>query len=225
MDRAEFGPAGVAATFRYLVPTNRLFGGVRPLLGFLEKERRGWEAGRLYRLLDVGCGAGDVAVALIRWARRRGLRLQVEALDRNPATVAYARPRCRPYPEILLRCGDVLDIEGPACDYLHASQFLHHFPDQAVPRLLQHLLGLCREKVVINDLRRARPAYAATWLYTLFTSPVFRHDARLSVRKGFDLMELARLLREGGFRFRLERHFFYRFLLIVEHPCTSALPA
>jgi hypothetical protein len=46
---------------------------------------------------------------------------------------------------------------------------------------------------------------------------VFRHDARLSVRRGFKHEELVGLLRDGGMEdYSLERHFFYRFLLIVK---------
>ena len=71
---------------------------------------------------------------------------------------------------------------------------------------------------MINDLVRAPLHYALAWALTLFASPVFRHDARLSIRKGFILNELERLLREGGVgNFHLERHFFYRFLLIVNN--------
>jgi hypothetical protein len=38
----------------------------------------------------------------------------------------------------------------------------------------------------------------------------------LSVKKGFKLKELARLLQDNAFtHFELERHFLYRFLLIL----------
>ena len=48
--------------------------------------------------------------------------------------------------------------------------------------------------MVINDLVRTPLAYLGTWLFSLAASPVFRHDARLSIRKGFTLRELHRLL-------------------------------
>ena len=118
--------------------------------------------------------------------------------------------------EVLSCCEDVLHLEDGGHDYVHASQFVHHFPDEEVVPLLKHLLGLCQRGVVVNDLVRAPLAYLSTWLFTLWTSPVFRHDARISVRRGFKVDELAELLRQGGLQdFRLERHFFYRFLLIL----------
>jgi hypothetical protein len=54
-------------------------------------------------------------------------------------------------------------------------------------------------KLVVNDLVRAPLHYLSTWAFTWFASPVFRHDARLSIRKGFTLDELRGLLQDGGF--------------------------
>ncbi len=217
MDGPDFGRQEVIDTFRFLEPVNRWFGGIQPVLSFFGRESRTWDRRRTYRLLDVGCGIGDVPLALVRWGRRKGYRLQVEGLDLHPIIVELARQKCQAYPEISISCQDALRFDGQGYDYVHASQFIHHFPNQEVPRVLRRLLGMCERKLVINDLVRAPLAYLATWLFTLIGSPVFRHDARISVKRGFTRRELERLLRDGGFRgFRLEGHFFYRFLLIVD---------
>ena len=220
MDGPDFDLNAVEDTFRFLVPVNRLFGGIRPALSFFRRQSRSWDPQQTYRILDAGCGAGDVSIALVRWARRSGYRLQIDAVDLHPLVAELARERCRDYPEItVFCCKDVLDLEDGGHDYVHASQFVHHFPDEEVVPLLKHLLGLCRRQVVVNDLVRAPLAYLSTWLFTLWTSQVFRHDARLSVRRGFKVDELSELLRQGGLHsFRLERHFFYKFLLILDKP-------
>jgi hypothetical protein len=88
--------------------------------------------------------------------------------------------------------------------------------------VLTRLLERCRIGLVVNDLVRSPLHYGGTWLFTLLTSAVFRHDARLSVRKGFVPAELEQLLRAQGLRhFRLERHFFYRFLLILSKEASA----
>jgi 2-polyprenyl-3-methyl-5-hydroxy-6-metoxy-1,4-benzoquinol methylase len=164
----------------------------------------------------VGCGAGDVAVALVRWSRRNGYRLQVDAIDKHARTVDFARRRCRSHPEISVRHQDVFHSNGREYDYVHASQFLHHFPNREIVSVVNHLLGMSRRKLVINDLVRAPLHYLSAWVFTLFASPVSRHDARLSIRKGFRLDELRDLLAHGGCGdFDIERHFFFRLLLII----------
>ena len=75
MDGPDFGHDEVVDTFRFLVPVNRWFGGIQPALSFFRRESRGWDRHKTYRLLDVGCGAGDVPIALIRWSRRSGYRV------------------------------------------------------------------------------------------------------------------------------------------------------
>jgi hypothetical protein len=152
----------------------------------------------------------------VLWARRAGYPLQVHGLDHHPLVTDLARDRCRDYPEISIDCRDIFHVADGGYDYVHASQFVHHFPDPEVVPLLKHMLTLCEHKLVVNDLLRAPLAYFSTWAFTLFATPVFRHDARLSVRRGFKIKELAALLRAGGLSsFTLRWHFWYRVLLIL----------
>jgi 2-polyprenyl-3-methyl-5-hydroxy-6-metoxy-1,4-benzoquinol methylase len=217
LDGPDFGPEQVASTFRFLIPINFVFGGIRPALSFFRRESTHWDRNRTYRILDAGCGVGDVAAALVRWARRSGFSLDVHGVDLHPLIVDMARDRCAAYPEITFTCEDVLQMEGVAYDYVHASQFVHHFPDEEVLPLLKHFLSLCGQKVVINDLQREPLHYLGTWIITLFASATSRHDARLSVAKGFKLDEVRALLKAGGLdTFELESHFLYRFLLILD---------
>jgi SAM-dependent methyltransferase len=219
MDGPDFDHDQVADTFRFLVPVNRLFGGIQPSLSFFRRESRAWDPDRTYRILDAGCGVGDVAVALARWARRNNFRLQIDGVDRHPAVIELGRAKCQDYPEIALACRDALQLQDRVYDYVHASQFAHHFPDEELLPLLKHFLALCQRAVVINDLLRSPLAYLATWLFTLWTPAVFRHDARMSVRRGFKIKELRALLEAGGLSNpRLEWHFFYRVLLILPSP-------
>jgi hypothetical protein len=225
MDGPEFGFGEAVDTFRYLVPVNRWFGGVRPIVSFFERESQTWDGLATYRLLDAGGGVGDVVVALAQWARRNGHRIRVDLVDRDPSAIKLAGEACRYYPEITVTCQDVLELGGQEYDYVYASQFLHHFADEEVVPVLRQLLGMCRRKVIVNDLVRAPLAYASTWFLTLWTSAVFRHDARMSVRRGFRVSELDGLLRYGGLcDFILEEHFFYRFLLIVNHGAAERQP-
>ncbi|NLE75964.1 MAG: methyltransferase domain-containing protein [Chloroflexi bacterium] len=216
MDQPDFGLRETEASFRFIEPVNRWLGGVQPMLGFFRREGRAWLPGQTVRILDVGCGCGDVALALARWGQRAGHRLQIEAVDRNPNAVALAQRKAGHAANLTFACRDALALEGAPHDYVLAAMFVHHFPDAEVPALLHRLLSLARRKVVVNDLQRTAPNYLGTWLATAFSQPVVQHDARLSVCKGFTLGELRRLLEAQGLSvYRLERHFFCRFLLIL----------
>ena len=215
MDRPDFSAKGVADTFRFLVPVNRLFGGIRPTIAFLESEAATWDPCRTYAILDVGSGAGDVAAALARWASKSGHSVLIRAIDSHPSSVAAARERVKTFANITVDEANALSVGG-IYDYVHASQFLHHFADDQVPSVLRHLQSLCRRTVIVNDLLRSPVHYAAAWLLTLFSNEVFRHDARLSIRRGFRLAELGELLRSNGFsEYTLLEGFFYRFLLAL----------
>jgi 2-polyprenyl-3-methyl-5-hydroxy-6-metoxy-1,4-benzoquinol methylase len=217
MDNDSFSRQDAMDTFRYLVPVNRLFGGIRPVISVLQRESGAWGEGETCRILDAGCGSGDVAVDIVRWARRHGQHVAIDAVDSHLPTLELARRRCAGYPEIRLHHRDVFARgEGPY-DYVYASQFLHHFPDAEAPAVIQSLRQMCRRRLIISDLVASPLHYLATWMLTLFTSGVFRHDARISVRRGFRVDELQALLRRHGFdQFRIERHFLYRFVLIMD---------
>jgi hypothetical protein len=72
----------------------------------------------------------------------------------------------------------------------------HHFSDVQILHLLQRLRGFVINGILINDLRRSRLASLAARLL-LFDAPAgVRHDALLSIRRGFKIGELDALLRQ-----------------------------
>jgi hypothetical protein len=75
---------------------------------------------------------------------------------------------------------------------------LHHFTFKEIRVIIERYSRWAREAVVINDLQRHPVFYCLTWLRTLITSPENRHDALLSVKKGFLEEELRRLGEETG---------------------------
>jgi hypothetical protein len=79
-----------------------------------------------------------------------------------------------------------------------ASMCFHHFSNAQILTLLQKLRDFVLNRVLINDLRRSRLAsLAARLLLTGTGAPTgVRHDALLSVRRGFKIIELSTLLRQ-----------------------------
>jgi len=72
----------------------------------------------------------------------------------------------------------------------------HHFSNAQILTLLRRLRGFVINSVLINDLRRSRLASLAARLLLSGTgTPAgVRHDALLSIRRGFKIKELRSLL-------------------------------
>lgn len=106
------------------------------------------------RVLDVGCGVGD----LYNYMRRRGLRVTYTGVDILPEMVAHARKR---YPEAQFEVRDVL--QGLGCerfDYVLCSgAFNVNFGRNlaAVQEVLRELLRRCIRGVAINFLSTQAP--------------------------------------------------------------------
>lgn len=190
---------------------NGLFGGRLVTLRHVRRLLRRLPADRPITVLDVGAGAADIPVALVRWARRAGRVIRVLALDRDAVTLRVARRYTAGYPEITLIQGDALalPVRAESVDVVISALTLHHLePEQAV-RYLAELDGAAGLGWVVNDLVRSRAAYALVWVLTrLFTrSRMARHDGPLSVLRSYSPGEVAGLCEKAGlFDVRLVRH-------------------
>jgi SAM-dependent methyltransferase len=196
MDRLDVSPAEVTRNLRDIARLNRI-GATQAILRHVAPFFERCGAGEALRVLDVGTGAADIPLALARWARRRGRRVQVVALECHPAIWRHAADAVAGTAEVRLVAGDALapPIRPGSVDVALCSLVLHHLPEEAVVTLLERLAALVRLGFVVSDFRRERLAWAAVWLTTraLSTSHMTRHDGPLSVRRAYTTAELTRL--------------------------------
>jgi len=182
---------------------NGFFGGrwltlrhVRNLLGALPVDRP-------VTVLDVGAGAADIPVTLVRWARRSGRRIRVLALDRDSATLTYARGYAAAYPEITLIQGDALalPVRPGSVDLVISALTLHHLQPEEATRYLAEMDAAARLGWVVNDLVRGRAAYRLVWLLTrlLSRSAMARHDGPMSILRSYTPPEVVALCEKAGF--------------------------
>ena len=160
---------------------------------------------RAYRLLDLCTGGGDIPRLAVSWARARGVRLGVTAVDFQPGTVEIARRWCADFPEITVAQGDARDFAPDACaaapfDFVFCSLALHHFSEDDAVRILRRGRELATRATLVADLERSALAAVCVWLVTalLYREPMTKYDARLSVRRAFSYPELAELARRAG---------------------------
>jgi Methyltransferase domain len=190
----------IVGSLEAITQLNGLFGGRRLTLRHVRNLLATLPADRPVTVLDVGAGAADIPVALVRWARRRGRRIRVLALDRDSATLKYARGYAAAYPEITLVQGDALalPVRPGSVDLVISALTLHHLQPEEATRYLAEMDAAARLGWVVNDLVRSRAALV--WLLTrLFSrSAMARHDGPMSILRSYTPPEVTALCEKAG---------------------------
>src|SRR5260370_8349711 len=94
MREGPAGPGELAGELHAIARFNGLFGGRRLTLGHVRRLLEMLPADRTATVLDVGTGAADIPVTLVRWARRAGRPLRRLA----PAPWSPTRPFAPRFP-------------------------------------------------------------------------------------------------------------------------------
>lgn len=203
LDRPDCDPELAAASYRFMEMVNGCFGGTRIVRRFLHAETTGRHDAAPLRVLDIGSGSCDIPLAVSRWAQARGIPMHFTCLEMADHAMDIARGQLVKAgdPAVRLLQEDVFSHHSAEpYDCAVASMCFHHFSNEHILALLRRLRGFVRGSVLINDLRRSRLAdFAARLLLTgTGMSAGVRHDALLSIRRGFTVRELTALLGQLG---------------------------
>ena len=178
---------------------------------------------------DFGAGSADIGRAFLRIAARRGWNAHWLAADRSEDVLAIA---VADGAAAGLRFARVDVLEAVAAvgershDVAHASLMLHHLADDDVMRALHQMGRVARRAVVWNDLIRDRAGIVGAHAMSFGGPAAVRHDAVLSVRRGFTLDEAEAFAEAAGLRVRSVRRWRHgpRFVVIAE-PASGPMPA
>jgi Methyltransferase domain len=193
----------IAGGLQAITQLNGLFGGRRLTLLHVRDLVAALPVDRPLTVLDVGAGAADIPVALVRWARSTGRRIRVFALDRDNPTLKYACGQVAGYPEITLIQGDALalPVRPGSVDVAISALTLHHLQPDETTRYLTEMDAAARVGWVVNDVVRGRGAYRLVWLLTrVFSrSAMARHDGPMSILRSYTPPEVVALCEKAGF--------------------------
>lgn len=178
---------------------NQYLGNRRSLLKHLGPRLSGQE---VFTVLDVGTATADLPVAVVELARRRGVKVEVTAVDINNRSIEIARRYTANYPEIKLKVADGLSLPFPdaSFDYVLCNKTLHHMGDQDSVQMVREIVRVAKRGYIVTDLRRSWIAYALIRILTRIFSKnrITRYDGPLSVLKAFTKSELASIASRGG---------------------------
>ncbi|WP_144764388.1 methyltransferase domain-containing protein [Curtobacterium sp. 9128] len=199
MDDPDCDPRALERTFRRFAVVNALVSGWRSVwrthvVPALPAQGRG-------RILDLGCGGGDLARALVRWAASDGFDLEVVGVDPDHRAIeAAARSTPRGVSFRQQSSGDLV-AAGERFDVVVSNHVLHHLDDAARTAFLGDSEQLASGRSLHSDIRRSVSAYRAYALASpLVAAGTFvRVDGLRSIRRSFTLPELHATL-PGGWR-------------------------
>lgn len=215
MDDLDCHGEVVEQTLRELEVINRLLGGDNVTIDGISRLVKMNE--RSFIIADFGCGGGDLAMKIIKWARRRELSVSVEGIDANPHIIDFARKNCKEFQEITFKAMDVFSNQT-TYDITTATLFVHHFTNDQLVELFQGMKRHSRLGVVINDIHRHSLSYhSIKWLTSLFSkSAMVKFDAPLSVRRAFKRNELVDILKKAGIdKYELTWKWAFRWQLVI----------
>ena len=219
LDRPDCDPALAAASYRFMEAVNGRFGGIRVVQRFLSSETAGRTAGVPLRVLDIGSGSCDIPLAVSRWACRHDIPVHFTCLEMAENAVDIARRELAQAgnPAVRLLQEDAFTHQpAEPYDCAVASMCFHHFSDTQILALMQRLRGFVLNSVLINDLRRSRLASLAAGLLLTGAPAGVRHDALLSIRRGFKLNELSTLIQDlDNVTVSVERARWFRIAAII----------
>lgn len=194
---------------------NALLGGHAATLMGLEKLIT--DRNRSYHIVDFACGGGDTLRRIHQWGEKQGFQLQLSGFDILPQAIDYAKNSSIDYPiDFKIADFNEYDPETPV-DIACSALVCHHFYDQKLLSFLDRMRQLSRLGVVINDLHRHPFAYHSIKLLTkIFSgSRYVKHDAPLSVWRGFTMKEWRTILEEAGyFNYQLKWVWAFRHLIV-----------
>lgn len=210
----------LSANLQDLARVNFLFGGTRLIFRYLGPMLRRSQSGEI-RILDVATGGADIPAAIVRWARRRGRRIRIVGVDKNPQILRASETRIQDYPEISLELADALALPYPpgSFDVVLCSLVLHHLTYPEGIQLLTSVDKIGRRGFIVNDLVRSWHAYGLTWLamHVFCRGRLVRHDGPVSIRRAYTRSELRTMVAQAGVDgVRIHPHPFFRVALVKE---------
>ena len=177
---------------------NRLTFGYRSTLAFLDRVVGTNTRTETLRILDVGSGGGDMLHRIARWAKARGIPVELTGIDLNPMAARVSREQYGDA-DIRWRTGDALAYDGPV-DVVISSLLTHHLPTEDVVRFVGWMERAAKIGWFVNDLERSpRSARLFGMLARAMRWHRFvQHDGPVSFARSFTRDDWRCMLSDAG---------------------------
>ena len=197
MDIPDSSERKLISTLKQFSILNLLLTGSRRLIKMHIVSKMKQDNSGSYTFLDIGSGGCDIPIWLSRLCARKKIKIKITCIDNDERVINYAKKKCRPYRNIKIINFSAFEINRmEKFDFIFANHFLHHLPQSRIHTVLKLIAKQTKNVFLINDIRRSSLAYLG---YTLLTGIFFHdsfafYDGRLSIKKGFKIEEVKKLL-------------------------------
>ena len=195
MDDPDCDPTRLRATLRRFGVVNRLVSGWGTVYRTMLAPRLAG-LGRPARVLDLGCGGGDVIARLAGAARRDGLEVSWLGIDPDERAHHVARERAQPDMQFRVADSRELVAAGDRFDAVLSNHVLHHLSADELASFAADSLTLATIVALHADIARGPVAYG---LYSIGITPFapgtfLRTDGLRSIRRSYRPAELSAAL-------------------------------
>jgi 2-polyprenyl-3-methyl-5-hydroxy-6-metoxy-1,4-benzoquinol methylase len=171
-----------------------------------------------WRICEIGCGNGNNITAIHKWCNTNKINAQFIGIDISEACIgAGERSPAAAYTRFIASDFRAVKFDEQP-DIIFSSLFCHHFSNSQLHEQLVWLRQHARLGFFINDLHRHPLAFYSIRLLTgIFSnSYLVKHDAPVSVLRGFKRHELLSLLQQAQIdKFSLKWRWAFRWLIVI----------
>ncbi len=169
---------------------------------------------------EIGCGGGDNLKAIEKKLTGKEITSSFTGIDINPDCIGVAEG-LKWESNIHFLVSDYKEVEFTIKpDIIFCSLFCHHFKEAELVEMFRWMYNNTQDGFFINDLHRHSIAFHSIRLLTFLFSRSYlvKHDAPLSVLRGFKKKELEDLMRKAGIQhYTIQWKWAFRWLIIVRH--------
>ena len=219
MDDLDMSGELLIDTLDRIAQINRWLGGNKLTLSGLEEILEGHPKDKVYTIVDLGCGNGDMLRAIADFGKRKGRRFKLIGVDANQATIDHAKSLSRGYEDIVYHAQDVFSADFSALEFDVAlsTLFMHHFDDESALGLIKKLMKKASIGLVVNDLQRSIISYYLfTIISTIIGNPMVKTDGLISILRGYKRKDLEKYAQQIGYNNSIKWKWAFRYQWIIK---------
>lgn len=228
LDDATIPFAALLQNMQELNTINTYLGGHAVTLSGIKKILGQQNYSRPVIICEIGCGGGDNLHAIAKYYVKKKIAVSLIGIDIKPDCIKIAQQQ---YPVMNVQwiISDYRLADFGICkpDIIFSSLFCHHFTENELIEMICWMKENSTKGFFINDLERHPLAYySIKWLTAAFSkSYLVKHDAPLSVARGFTKKEWRQIFQHAGIsNYTIQWKWAFRHLITYNNPsCNNSI--